>query len=49
MMTKLFLAAGVAALAIAAPAAAEKGQGGGKGNTGHKKQDHESCPFENFA
>jgi hypothetical protein len=35
-MTKLFLAAGVAALAIAAPAAAEqgKGQGKGKGNKG---------------
>ena len=34
-MSKLFLAAGVAALAIAAPVAAEKGQGGGKGNKGH--------------
>src|SRR5688572_26348320 len=33
-MTKLFLAAGVAALAIAAPAAAEQGKGQGKGNKG---------------
>ena len=33
-MTKLFLAAGVAALAIAAPAAAENGKGQGKGNKG---------------
>jgi hypothetical protein len=33
-MTKLFLAAGVAALALAAPAAAENGKGGGKGNKG---------------
>jgi hypothetical protein len=31
-MTKFFLAAGVAALAIAAPATADNGKGGGKGN-----------------
>ena len=34
-MTKFFLAAGVAALAIAAPAAADNGKGGGKGHKGH--------------
>lgn len=34
-MTKFFLAAGVAALAIAAPAAADDGKGGGKGHKGH--------------
>jgi hypothetical protein len=34
-MTKFFLAAGVAALAIAAPAAADNGKGGGKDNKGH--------------
>src|SRR4028119_57132 len=33
-MTKLFLAAGVAALAIAAPAAAQNGTGQGKGDKG---------------
>jgi hypothetical protein len=33
-MTKLFLAAGVAALAIAAPVAAQNGKGQGKGNKG---------------
>jgi hypothetical protein len=33
-MTKFFLVAGVAALAIAAPVAAENGKGGGKGNKG---------------
>src|SRR3990170_6224692 len=34
-MTKFFLVAGVAALAIAAPAAADKGRGGDKSHKGH--------------